>query len=85
MKVSKYGFFSGPYFPVFGPEKTPYLDTFHAVIISPNLAIFQGFYISYLKQKFSRTHIINYFFDVNLIHFFIARLEPAWSAIIAAQ
>ena len=37
-KVSKYGIFSGPYFPVFsqktakyGPEKTPYLDTFHAV------------------------------------------------------
>ena len=29
--VSKYGVFSGPYFPVFGPEKTPYLDTFHAV------------------------------------------------------
>ena len=37
-KVSKYGVFSGPYFPVFGlntgkygPEKTPYFDTFHAV------------------------------------------------------
>ena len=37
-KVSKYGVFSGPYFPVFrlntekyGPEKTPYLDTFDAV------------------------------------------------------
>ena len=37
-KVSKYGDFSGPYFPLFGlnagkygPEKTPYLDTFHAV------------------------------------------------------
>ena len=37
-KVSKYGVFSGPYFPVFrpnigkyGPGKTPYLDTFHAV------------------------------------------------------
>ena len=37
-KVSKYGVFSGPYFPVFGlntgkkgPEETPYLDTFHAV------------------------------------------------------
>ena len=37
-EVSKYGAFSGPYFPVFGlntekygPEKTPYLDTFHAV------------------------------------------------------
>ena len=37
--MSKYGVFSGPYFPVFGlntgkygPEKTPYLDTFHAVV-----------------------------------------------------
>ena len=36
--MSKYGLFSGPYFPVFGvnteiygPEKTPYFDTFHAV------------------------------------------------------
>ena len=37
-KVSKYGFFSGPHFPVFGlntgkyrPEKTLYLDIFQAV------------------------------------------------------
>ena len=37
-KVSKYGVISGPYFPVlslntgkYGPEITPYLDTFHAV------------------------------------------------------
>ena len=37
-KVSKYGIFSGTYFPVFGlnirkyeTEKSPYLDTFHAV------------------------------------------------------
>ena len=36
-KVSKYVVISGPYFPVFnpntgeyGPEITPYLDTFHA-------------------------------------------------------
>ena len=36
--MSKYGVVSGPYFPVFGldtgkygPEVTPYLDTFHAV------------------------------------------------------
>ena len=36
--VSKCGVISGPYFPVFGlntgkyrPERTPYLDTFHAV------------------------------------------------------
>ena len=38
-KVSKYSAISGPYFPVFGlntrkhgPELTPYLDTFHAVV-----------------------------------------------------
>ena len=38
-EVSKYGVFSGLYFPVFklstgkyGPEKTPYLDTFHAIV-----------------------------------------------------
>ena len=48
--MSKYGVFSGPYFPEFrlnterygvfspnrgkyGPEKTPYLDTFHAVLL----------------------------------------------------
>ena len=37
-KVSKYGVLPGPYIPAFspnaekyGPEKTPYLDTFHAV------------------------------------------------------
>ena len=37
--MSKYGVFSGPYFPVFGvntgnygPEKTPYLDIFHAIL-----------------------------------------------------
>ena len=40
-KVSKYGVFSGPYFPVFGLntgkyrlEKTPYLDTFYAVFLA---------------------------------------------------
>ena len=34
--MSKYKIFSGPYFPVFGPEKTPYLNTFHAVRIYLN-------------------------------------------------
>ena len=29
--MSKYEVISGPYFPVFGPEITPYLDFFHAV------------------------------------------------------
>ena len=39
LKVPKYGVFYGPYLPEFSPnrgkyvpEKTPYLDTFHAVL-----------------------------------------------------
>ena len=31
-KASKYRVFPSPYFPVFGPEKSPYLDTFHKVL-----------------------------------------------------
>ena len=45
-KVSKYGVLSGPYFPVFGlntgkygPEKTSYLNTFHAVFVSMIIAL----------------------------------------------
>ena len=30
-KVFKYGVFSGPNTGIYGPEKTSYLDTFHAV------------------------------------------------------
>ena len=47
--MSKYGVFSGPHFPVFGlnigkygPEKIPYLDTFHTVL---NLRIFANRFI----------------------------------------
>ena len=46
-KVSKYGVFSGPYFPVFGlntgkygTAKTLYLNTFHAVRVFKGLLIF---------------------------------------------
>ena len=31
LKVSKYGGFSGPNAGKYGPEKSPHLDTFHAV------------------------------------------------------
>ena len=31
-EMSKCGVISGTYFPVFGPEITPYLGTFHAVL-----------------------------------------------------
>ena len=53
-KVPQYGVFSGLYFPVFGlntvkygPEKTPYLDTFHSVIISKVL------FINYQSSNYS--------------------------------
>ena len=42
-KVSKYGVFSGPNAGKYGPEKTPYLGTFHAV--------FCLVYISYLDKN----------------------------------
>ena len=46
-KVAKYGAFSGLYFPAYspntikdGPEKTPYLDTFHAVLSIQTFNVF---------------------------------------------
>ena len=51
-KVIKYGVFSAPYFPIFSPntgkygqEKTPYLDTFHAVIVTLNVMYLSGYSI----------------------------------------
>ena len=44
-KVSKYGVFSSPYFPVFGPEKTPCLGAFQAVLAKLSLII--------LRRKFT--------------------------------
>ena len=40
LKVSKYGVFSGPNTGKRGQEKTPYLDTFHAVSSSLNTLLF---------------------------------------------
>ena len=57
-KVSKYGVISGPYFPIFshntgkyGPEITPYLDTFHAV-----LARFTLHTVSFWYLEINRPH-----------------------------
>ena len=59
-KLSKYAGFSGPYFPVFslntgkyGPEKSPSLDTFHAMSV-PILTHFWSmfpFYAPWKRQK----------------------------------
>ena len=67
--MSKYGVFSGPYFPVvglntevfglktgkYGPEKAPYLDTFHAVSILQILATGFSIKISILTNTSSFT------------------------------
>ena len=58
-KVSKYGVISAPYFSVFspntgkyGPETTPYLDTFYAVVNSKRLS--QRDVLLGLKKTFFR-------------------------------
>ena len=45
--MSKYGVISGPYFPIFspntgkyGPEMTPYLDTFCSVYVTLKIGVF---------------------------------------------
>ena len=75
-KVSKYGVFSGPYFPAFslnteryfvfsfsvfslnavkyGPEKTSYLDTFHAVYFIVFINHLLCFYISVFRLSFKQ-------------------------------
>ena len=52
----KYGVFSGPYFPVFGlntrkdgPENTPYLDTFQAVLFQQILVLNKFFPVSIVQ------------------------------------
>ena len=50
-KVSKHGVISDPYFPVFRPEITPYLDTFHAVLIAHNMLLnYLNLIIDFIKK-----------------------------------
>ena len=74
-KVSKYGVFSGPYFPEFGlnisvfspnagkygPEKTLYMDTFHAVLLEAFAT-----HINYLPTNTEYMSIL--YFHHNLSH-----------------
>ena len=69
--MSKYGVISSPYFPVFklntrkyGPEVTPYLDTFHVVRISET-----GNSIASLENKSSEEDfmIMQYSLKPNLL------------------
>ena len=72
--MSRYGVFSGPYSPVFGfglntgkygPEKTPYLDSFHkerkkpikGVHTDPGMSVVEwieaSFLVARIKEKFA--------------------------------
>ena len=57
-KVSKYRVISGLYFPVFGLEITPYLDTFHAVGIANKSEQLVCFCQNYWLQN---RKFVNYF------------------------
>ena len=64
-KVSRYRVFSGPHFPIFGmkteiyvpntgkyePEKTPYLDIFHAVQLLGNTLLIIAFTLLGIEKK----------------------------------
>ena len=70
--MSKYGVISGQYFPVFGlntgkygPEITPYLDTFHPVLLSAakgelfeeHIFLICDFYVDDLNKNGSETQL----------------------------
>ena len=63
--VSKYGVFSGSYFSIFspntgkyGPEKTPYLNTFHAV-----KKMFNRLLTHYLHKRQKATPACGHYID----------------------
>ena len=78
-KVSKSGVISGPYFPVFGPEISLYLETFHAVKATRKTYHFHILRISFIKlNKLSK--------KVPQFHIYwqkwLCRNEEIWGKII---
>ena len=79
--MSKYGVFSGPYFPVFGLQKTPYLDTFHPVSSSKRIKTkywiseeirvillnsYKGGLLQYVAMKKIMAHVLHFLGFVKL-------------------
>ena len=54
-KVYKYGVFSGPNTGNYGPEKAPYLDTFHAVNLTRSHMI--RMVVNYMTLIFYETYL----------------------------
>ena len=87
--MSKYGVFSGPYFPVFspnkgkyGPEITPYLDTIHAVKCHPWCFYEIGFIKKRITGMFTilaflkRQNMMQYSFIVARIYITLGNFVP---------
>ena len=86
-EVSIYGVFSGPYFPAFGPGKTPYLDIFHTVYVHQisfrnntlykfNIKIYLELFVSIypLNHLFGIIYKSKFYnFNVTLNNWFISR------------
>ena len=67
-KVSKYDVISGPYFPVFSPstgkygsEITPFLDTFHILLMFESVVKYSNFFNSKLLWKIDYIQYIHPF------------------------
>ena len=93
--MSKYGVISSPYFPVFspnkgkyGPEITPYLDTFHAVIeeYNPNtkhetLIVFDDMIADMLNSKKLNPIVTELFIRGRKLNIFLVFISEFYSAV----
>ena len=82
-KESKYGVFSGPYFPVlspntgkYGPEKTLYLDIFHAVHLT-NRQVFSDSLKGYRNRTLAWRRLITH--KIHFLCFFILTEKNTFS------
>ena len=76
MKIVQIRSFFGPYFPVFspnaekyGPEKTLYLDTFHAVYKKFGMFVLNHSVLNFYLKKSCRTSLSEVFFKNNIYKF----------------
>ena len=85
-KVSKYGVISGPYFSVFGlntgkygPEITPYLDTFHASNKILNFVKYVEIESCSINKTFLLEKFTNIFFWSKPFHWFSLLIYSKWT------
>ena len=71
--MSKYGVFSGPNAGKYGPEKTPYLDTFQALQVGLNKhAFWSNIDILYLQVTLDLLEApLHLLFDLKIFHCYL--------------